>query len=387
MRCCAELGSRDSLKGGIKSSDHLNNNHILKGYPHKIPHRNESTITNYPPINRSVLLKQSLLATISIAIVPPALLPPPTLAAFPSLPSSQPEPIPFPRRTLGQLFAVLLLRSGYEAVDSLDFIAMDDFQIKFWKQRQSEYEPYTLQYDPIKIKQGDLTDPNYFDFIAFAQSTTVSQEAAHGRQVFKEFDCEEEECPPETSYKLVTRNPLFKDNALLPGEWERQTGDKIYDGLVEGFRGQVFGGPKPCSSKSNSRGGNNIVGAPTNLLGGSSGNNSNSSKKCSTEELVDGIRQILDIFEKNGFALKCTMTQQSDDGSSFIIKVEGGANLWAIQALQARGSSVLPLYDMFVIESYLRRSGGGGVSGGKKKEKWMEVVQTSPTSVTYSLTL
>ena len=234
---------------------------------------------------------------------------------------------------------------------------MDDFQIKFWKQRQSEYEPYTLQYDPIKIKQGDLTDPNYFDFIAFSQSLTVSQEAAHGRQVFEEFGCEEEECPPETSYKLVTRNPLLKDNALLPGEWERQTGDKIYEGLVEGFRGQVFGGPKPCNSNG---------------------------KNCGSEELVVGIRQILDIFEKNGFALKCTMTQQSD-GSSFIIKVEGGANLWAIQALQARGSSVLPLYDMFVIESYLRKSEGGGGGGGRKK--WMEVAQTSPTSVTYSLTL
>ena len=36
----------------------------------------------------------------------------------------QPEPVAFPRKALDQRFAVLLLRSTYEAVDALDFIAM-----------------------------------------------------------------------------------------------------------------------------------------------------------------------------------------------------------------------------------------------------------------------
>ena len=36
----------------------------------------------------------------------------------------QPEPVAFPRKILDQRFAVLLLRSTYEAVDALDFIAM-----------------------------------------------------------------------------------------------------------------------------------------------------------------------------------------------------------------------------------------------------------------------
>jgi hypothetical protein len=56
-------------------------------------------------------------------------------------------------------FAVLLMRSAYEAVDALDFIPMDKFQIKFWKLRQSEVEPYALQCQPLRVKYGDLTDP------------------------------------------------------------------------------------------------------------------------------------------------------------------------------------------------------------------------------------
>ena len=36
----------------------------------------------------------------------------------------QPEPVAFPRKALDQRFAVLLLRSTYDAVDALDFIAM-----------------------------------------------------------------------------------------------------------------------------------------------------------------------------------------------------------------------------------------------------------------------
>ena len=40
------------------------------------------------------------------------------------------------RRRLDLKLAVLLLRSGYESVDELDVIPMEQFQILFWKQRQ-----------------------------------------------------------------------------------------------------------------------------------------------------------------------------------------------------------------------------------------------------------
>ena len=37
---------------------------------------------------------------------------------------TQPEPVLFPRKSLTQVFAVLLMRSAYEAVDDLNFIPM-----------------------------------------------------------------------------------------------------------------------------------------------------------------------------------------------------------------------------------------------------------------------
>ena len=67
---------------------------------------------------------------------------------------SSPEPVRIPRSRLNQQFAVLLMRSVYDAVDELDFISMSDFQAKFWKLRQSLYEPYLLQYRPLQIKQA-----------------------------------------------------------------------------------------------------------------------------------------------------------------------------------------------------------------------------------------
>lgn len=119
-----------------------------------------------------------------------------------------PDPVLYPRKMLNLKFAVLLMRSAYEAVDALDFIPMDKFQVKvrfpfplrkvgisssskwcskaynaektayssnvylvhiefdlkplivqFWKLRQSELEPYTLQCRPLRVKYGDLTDP------------------------------------------------------------------------------------------------------------------------------------------------------------------------------------------------------------------------------------
>ena len=57
---------------------------------------------------------------------------------------------------------------------------MDQFQIKFWKSRQAEWEPYTFQYAPLKIEQGKLTDPLYFDFISYVQFQTVAREIPAG---------------------------------------------------------------------------------------------------------------------------------------------------------------------------------------------------------------
>lgn len=49
---------------------------------------------------------------------------------FPLFPVSAPERIGYPRKQLDQRFAVLLMRSSYDAVDALDFIARQQFEVR-----------------------------------------------------------------------------------------------------------------------------------------------------------------------------------------------------------------------------------------------------------------
>lgn len=69
---------------------------------------------------------------------------------FPALP---PQATTVPRRKLGQSFAVLLMRSGYDVADALDFVPMDAFQRDFWLRRSSEWQPYQVQYSPLQVTQ------------------------------------------------------------------------------------------------------------------------------------------------------------------------------------------------------------------------------------------
>jgi hypothetical protein len=46
------------------------------------------------------------------------------------IPPPAPEPVKFQRKRLDLKFAVLLMRSSYEAADELDFVAMNKFQVK-----------------------------------------------------------------------------------------------------------------------------------------------------------------------------------------------------------------------------------------------------------------
>lgn len=248
------------------------------------------------------------------------------------------------------------MRSVYDAVDALDFVSMSEFQANFWKYRQSQYEPYTLQYSPIRIKQGDLQDANYFDFISFAQMASVGQAIAKGKQVFEEF-CEE--CPDQK--KVVMRNARYKDNASLPSAVEEMAGDNIYRGLRDGFRGRDFGAPIQQSSDTH------------------------------ISRLVDDAQNILNIFVQNGYALKAkvsSVTEGCSEGSceyhgasgargSFQIKLDGPANLWGMAALANQGSNLHTAYSALAVDGYLRASG----------VEAHYTVDHTPTAVTHNWTL
>ncbi|KAK9807874.1 hypothetical protein WJX72_011848 [[Myrmecia] bisecta] len=256
---------------------------------------------------------------------------------------TQPEPVLFPRKAVDQRFAVLLLRSTYDAVDALDFIAMDTFQVKFWKVRQSEYERYTLQYLPVRIRQGDLTDPNYLDFISFAQFLTISREIPNGRQVFQEYcvDC-------ETQTRLVTRDPKLQDNASLPLAVQQKAGDLIYQNLRAGFQGEAFDVPGPCPSGA------------------------------STADLVQGVQQLMNVFVDRGFALKAQVRPTDSTGacSTFKVRLDGPANLWGLGALTSQRALLTNAYDALAVEAFLRASGRNAVYSSRRTDTAVEQTWT-----------
>jgi len=250
----------------------------------------------------------------------------------PAIPSPPPDAIKFPRKRLDIKFAVLLMRSTYEAVDALDFIPMDKFQVKFWKQRQSEYESYVRLYEPLKFTQGDLADPLYFDFIAYSQYTAISREIqSDPPKVFQESQ------GAEGPVVTVRRAAEFEDNAKLPAFLERGVGDRIYEGMRDGFRTGadsievLFGAPRPCG------------------------------RAAGLECAVAGAEEILKVFQERGYCLKAAVTDvrpgEKGRGGTFHIRVEGPATLWGLQRLESRLSVVYHSFHSLAIAAFLRASG------------------------------
>jgi len=264
------------------------------------------------------------------------------------LPLPPPDPVKVPRKSLDQRFAVILMRAAYETADKLDFIPMDEFQVKFWKLRRNEYDPYTLQYSPIPIRQGELTDPLYFDFISYTQYALLAKEMPRGKMVFEEFCEDEQECPDRRK-RVVQRDPQYSDNKQLPFAMERLIGDKIYDNLRNGFEGEEFDVPAPLPATA------------------------------SFEETVEGVKKLLSTFVDKGYAIRGDVKESAPsadgNGGRFVIRLEGPCNLWGIQRLGSMKAPLVNALDAMTVAAFLRESGRSAsytlsVEGNGVEEEW-----------------
>lgn len=97
--------------------------------------------------------------------------------------------------------------------------------------RQNEWEKYLEEND---CKQGDLSDPMYFDFISAAQFATVTQLMGEGKLIF------EERTGAEGTVSVVSRDASLQNDEVLPAAFFRIAGDKMYAGLMANFTGENF---------------------------------------------------------------------------------------------------------------------------------------------------
>jgi hypothetical protein len=243
------------------------------------------------------------------------------------------------RQNLNLDFAVLLMRSSYNAVDELDFVAMDQFQKDFFLIRQAEYLPYVNELGPGLVKQGELVDPYYFDFISFAQYATIFRDITiDPAVVFEEQQPiivgEGEDEHQEFIAKVIKRDPSI-ENSMLKNKHDEMVGTKILDKLNETF-GQtkaaipfIAEGSRPDSTK-----------------------------------LLVALQQLVNLFVISGFAFdgkvvlkKEPKSTDTGSGSQFEITFNAPANLWSGQALAAKKANPTNDFLLKTAKILMKRAG------------------------------
>jgi len=109
----------------------------------------------------------------------------------------------------------------------------------FFELRSDEWEVYLKETD---ARQGDLSDPKYFDFISAAQLATITREMRTGRLIFEELT------GAEGTKEVVSRGPSSpQNNDLLPWALYNRAGETIYAGSSFSFPACISLSPLPLS--------------------------------------------------------------------------------------------------------------------------------------------
>jgi hypothetical protein len=204
--------------------------------------------------------------------------------------------------------------------DELDFVPMDRFQVANWKRRRDGQEAYAKLLLPLKVTQGALSDPAYFDYVTSVQLSTISELMKKGEQVFTEAT------GADGVETVVRRDARLADNALLPEAYAVRLGDRLFQALRDGFEDEAFGGPSACTS----------------LDWG-----------CT----VAGARTIVGLLVSRGFAFGGALTDENETQRTFRVRLEGAATLYAAADSAARGVSPPPAFAEYAMSGFFRASG------------------------------
>lgn len=250
-----------------------------------------------------------------------------------------PRPITLVRRQIEQPFAVLMMRSGYKAVDVLDFVAMDEFQATFFDIRSIEWEKF-LQ-NNRGIRQGNISDARYFDFISYAQMLTVQNFMRSPSVVFEEKVPVDPDRDGSGFKSIVVKRDMDKyatPQAILKG-WRQIVGDELYNHIVKSVKR-----PLPISWKEH-----DVNTYEDKVL-----------------LLRKGLEDIYNYFYMAGFCLGVSWRDDDEGGGRLnkredgnmlgTVEVIGPCILWGNQAL-ARKKSIPNDYDCLCVEAFARRCG------------------------------
>jgi len=237
------------------------------------------------------------------------------------------------RQRLDKDFAVLLMRSSYNALDELDCVGMDQFQRDFFLIRQAEYLPYIESLGPGSVKQGDLQDANYFDFISFAQYATINREmSGNPPVVFEERQGLPDENDPDKPMTfvptIVRRKTEYLDNSKLPIEHGRLVGNAILKRFDDVFNDTSSALPTFTDNQT-----------PDSQM------------------LLSAFDQLLKLFLINGFAYDASVyiNTSSSNGKSakYTMTLTSPATLWSGKSLQARNSKLINDFLLKTVKAFI----------------------------------
>lgn len=245
----------------------------------------------------------------------------------------RPKPAKVLRPRMNLDFAVLLMRSSYNAVDDIDIVAMDQFQRDFFLIRQAEYKPYADSLGAGAMQQGDLADPNYFDFISFAQYSTICREIKDPPRFFEEQQPVEvgEGEPQQFNTVVVKRDPTLS-NSDLPLKHTEIVGNAILDKLNEKFGDTASAIPK--------------------IVPGS---------RPDANTILAAVKQMVNLFVVSGFAWDGNASIVNNDASAgsaqFTITFTSPATLWSGQSLKAKNAILTNDFALKTVKAMMPRAG------------------------------
>ncbi|KAL3797470.1 hypothetical protein ACHAW5_006967 [Stephanodiscus triporus] len=265
----------------------------------------------------------------------------------------RPRPARVLRPRMNLDFAILLMRASYNAVDDIDVVPMDQFQRDFFLVRQAEYKTYADSLGPGAMRQGDLADPNYFDFISFAQYSAISREIVDPQSVFEEkrpVDVGDDE-PQRFDTVVVRRDPSLSKGDLSQRH-SRLVGGAILDKLIERF-------------------GDTASAIPTIEPGSRPG----------ATALLAAIKQMVNLFVISGFAWDgdASMLRQpvnGDEGAAgaqFAITFTSPATLWSGQSLKAKNAVLMNDFALKTANEIMSRAGYRIINSSVKYERYREI--------------
>lgn len=212
-----------------------------------------------------------------------------------------PGAIALRRRQLEQPFAVLLMRSGYNAVDALDIVGMDEFQRTFFDIRSRAWQRYRL--DNNGVRQGSLDDPRYFDFISYAQMLTTHRFIRTPRAVFTEAYSDED---GRFASRIVRRDSPSTCIQVLR-RFRLESGQRILDSLGV----------------------------------------------AKSDDPLDALALVYAAFDKNGFCLRADVGSAAGECD---VELVAPATLWSERALRVR-KAIANEYDVWTGLALLRSHG------------------------------